>query len=74
MKITVVMEMGGRTVVEQITTQEDFRGDYRAAVGECATRIELGTYGPQNQQEGFAFDPVLQMRPQMGPQTGPQQP
>ena len=66
MKITVVVEMGDRTVVEQVTTQEDYRGDYRAAVRECVTRIELGTYGPQQSQEGMAFDPVLQMRQQMG--------
>jgi hypothetical protein len=64
-KVTVAVEIGDRTVAEQIVTQEDFRGDYRAAVGECATRIELATYGPQQSQGGFAFDTVLQMRPQV---------
>jgi hypothetical protein len=63
MKITVAVEIGDRTVAEQITTKEDFRGDYRSAVTECVTRIELSTFGPHTDPEGYSFDPVLHMRP-----------
>ena len=62
MKVMIVLAIGERTVTETITTTEDFRGDYRAAVTEAATRIELGTYGPHG-AEGYAFDEVLKMRP-----------
>jgi hypothetical protein len=62
-KITVVVEIGERTVVEQVTTKEDFRGDYRTAITEAVTRIELSTFGPQY-GEGHSFDEQLKMRPQ----------
>jgi hypothetical protein len=62
-KITVAVEIGERTVVEQMTTKEDFRGDYRAAITEAVTRIELSTFGPQ-MAEGNSFDEQLKMRPQ----------
>jgi hypothetical protein len=62
-KITVAVEIGDRTVCEQVLTKEDFRGDYRAAVTECVTRIELSTFGPQF-TEGNSFDEQLRMRPQ----------
>lgn len=63
MKVAVIVEIGGRTVMEQLTTAEDFRGDYRAAVGECASRIELATYGPGRVagDTGHSFDE--QIRP-----------
>lgn len=61
MKVMVGVEIGDRTVTETIITTEDFRGDYRNAVGECMARIELATYGPQ-QAEGHAFDEPLKMR------------
>lgn len=63
MRITVVVEIGGRTVMEQLTTSEDFRGDYRAAISEAVTRIELSTYGPQI-NEAPSFDEQLKMRGQ----------
>jgi hypothetical protein len=64
MKVTVAVEFGsGRTVVEQMITGEDFRGDYRRAVGECIGRLELSTYGPQANPEECAFDAPLQMGP-----------
>jgi hypothetical protein len=63
MKITVVVELGTRTVVEQILTPEDFRGDYRAAITEAVTRIELSTFGPEI-SEAPSFDEQLRMRGQ----------
>jgi hypothetical protein len=65
MKVTVIVEIGKRTVVESLATEEDHRGDYRQAIGECATRIELATFGPSFQQEGHSFDEPLQMKPQI---------
>lgn len=59
MKLTVALEIGKRTVVEQIETDEDFRGDFRRAITEAASRIELATYGPQLTQEGMNFDEQL---------------
>jgi hypothetical protein len=64
MRITVALEIGERTVVEQLTTTEDFRGDYRGAIQQIAGRIELGTYGPQQKEDGYMFDHPLQMRMQ----------
>jgi hypothetical protein len=61
MKVTVLVELGERTVVEQITTKEDFRGDYRRAISECASRVELSTFGPQLSAEGHNFDEQLKM-------------
>jgi hypothetical protein len=63
MKVTVIVEIGERTVVEQITRKESFRGDYRSAIAECAGRVELSTFGPQLQKEGFDFDEQLKMGP-----------
>jgi hypothetical protein len=63
-KITVAVEIGKRTVIEHTETTEDYRGDYREAVSEIISRIELGTYGPQIKQEGYMFDSPLQMKPQ----------
>lgn len=62
MKLTVIVEIGSRTVVEQLTTQEDFRGDFRNAITECASRVELSTFGPQLHPGGMNFDEQLQMR------------
>ena len=64
MKVTVVVEIENRTVTEQLVTDEDYRGDYRQAVGECASRIELATFGPQFQKEGNKFDEQLRAKPQ----------
>jgi hypothetical protein len=63
-KVAVILEMEGRTVMEQLVTAEEFRGDFRSAIQECASRIELGTYGPQQKQDGFMFDVPLKMRMQ----------
>ena len=62
MKVMVAIELGERSVVETITTKEDFRGDYRSAVGECAMRVELATYGPQHSDQ-YVFDEPIQMKP-----------
>jgi hypothetical protein len=62
MIVTVTVQIGARTVAEQITTPEDFRGDYRNAIGECASRVELSTFGPQLTAEGHAFDEQLKMK------------
>jgi hypothetical protein len=63
MIVTVTMQIGTRTVAEQVTTPEDFRGDYRTAITECASRIELATYGPQMDKDGMNFDEQLRMGP-----------
>jgi hypothetical protein len=63
MKVTVIVEIGKRTVVESLGTEENHRGDYRAAVGECISRVELSTFGPTFQQEGHNFDEPLQPKP-----------
>ena len=67
MKVTVLVEIGERTVVEQLITSENLRGDYRQAVAECASRVELSTFGPAFQQEGGSFDEQLKMNPLVGP-------
>jgi hypothetical protein len=62
MKVIVAVELGDRTVTEQLITAENFRGDYRNAVTECAGRVELATFGPQL-AEGASFDEQLRMKP-----------
>ena len=64
MKVTVIVEIDKRTVTEQLITEENYRGDYRQAVGECASRVELSTFGPQFHPEGSKFDEQLQSKPQ----------
>jgi hypothetical protein len=64
MKVTVIVETAKRTVTETLVTDEDYRGDYRQAVGECASRVELSTFGPQFHKEGNKFDEPLQSKPQ----------
>lgn len=64
MKVTVLVEIDDRTVVEQIITKENMRGDYRNAVGQCASRVELSTFGPQFHPEGSDFDEQLRMKGQ----------
>lgn len=44
MKVTVTVDMGNRTVVEQ-QLLGDTRKDWRAAISDIACRIELSTYG-----------------------------
>lgn len=63
MKVTVTVEIDNRTVTEQLITEENYRGDYRSAVGECASRVELSTFGPQFHQEGHDFDEQLKPKP-----------
>jgi hypothetical protein len=62
-KVTVTVEIENRTVTEQIITEENYRGDYREAIGECIARVELSTFGPQFHQEGHNFDEQLRSRP-----------
>lgn len=45
MKATVTLEMGGRTVVEQVVIPGVARKDWRAAISDIACRVELSTYG-----------------------------
>jgi len=46
MKLTVTVEMGGRTACEVVMIPGNARKDWRAAISDVACRIELGTYGP----------------------------
>jgi hypothetical protein len=64
-KVTVIVEIGNRTVTEQLTTEADYRGDYREAASECVSRVELSTFGPQFQKEGNKFDEMLRPKPQV---------
>ena len=45
MKLTVALEMGNRTVCEQIMLGET-RQEFRDAISGLACRLELSTYGP----------------------------
>lgn len=45
MKVTVTIEMGGRTVCEQQLVPGTARKDWRATISDMACRLELGTYG-----------------------------
>jgi hypothetical protein len=63
MKVTVTVEIGKRTVTEQLVTEEDHRGDFRQAIREAFSRVELSTFGPTFQQEGHSFDEPLQVKP-----------
>jgi hypothetical protein len=63
MKVTVIVEIGKRTVTEQLVTEEDHRGDYRQAISECISRAELSTFGPTFTKEGHSFDEPLQAKP-----------
>jgi len=65
MKVTVMVEIDKRTVTEQLVTEENYRGDYRAAIQECASRVELSTFGPQFQREGHDFDEQLKPKPKL---------
>ena len=53
MKVTVLLEMGGRTVSEQHLIAGNSRKDWRAAISDIACRIELGTYGPPGPVEAM---------------------
>lgn len=44
-KMTVAVEMGGRTVVEQVQIPGHSRKDFRAVISDIACRLELSTYG-----------------------------
>jgi hypothetical protein len=46
MKLSVALEMGGRTVCEQLVVPGDTRADFRGAINNIAARLELSTYGP----------------------------
>jgi hypothetical protein len=65
MKLTLAMEIGNRVVVEQLMTAEDFRGDFRTAIGAISARIELSTYGPPTDPEAATFDTMLEPKPQL---------
>lgn len=46
MKIMVHLEVGNRTVTEQVCTDSMTRQEWRNNIAEIASRIELSTYGP----------------------------
>jgi hypothetical protein len=64
-KLTIALEIGNRTVAEQVVTSEDFRGDFRTALSACGGRIELSTYGPPKDPQAQAFDTMLEPKPQL---------
>lgn len=56
MKLTVTLEMGGRSVVEQVVIPGTTRRDWRAAISDVACRMELSTYGQPGQVFEMAQD------------------
>jgi hypothetical protein len=57
MKMTVVLENGNRTVVEQLMLGET-RKDFRAAISDMACRIELATFGPPGPVEAMTLEDI----------------
>jgi hypothetical protein len=55
MQVTVALQIGGRTVVEQAQVVET-RGGWRLAMTDIACRIEMATFGPPCPVEEMAME------------------
>jgi hypothetical protein len=55
-QITVAVQFGNRTAVEQLMVPGESRQDWRNAINSLAARIELSTFGPAGPVEAMAAE------------------
>ena len=70
MKVTVAVEIGGRTVVESVTIPEHQRMHFRGIMSDIACRLELSTYGPPNAVPEMAAEDMPRSYANPGPNFG----